>query len=178
MPTPLHLKPPFAAWLVRERNARKWKPRDVVAALAAQGIEVTDGTVKVWESNAGRKPAPLTIDALERIFDSRAPESVAPSAGQADLVAALDRQSAAIESLVSRLDLLLFPNPEPDVTVLEVAERIRARRREEILDEWERELVAAGTGRADHAAEAIRGDEARGLRTTQLVRRDSKGSVD
>lgn len=105
MPTPLHLKPPIAAWIVRSRKARGWKPRDIVTALAAQGITVTEDTVKVWESNANRRPAPETLDALERIFGSPAPTRDAPaSPDQAELVAAIRDQTAAITKLAAAME--------------------------------------------------------------------------
>lgn len=108
MPTPLHLKPPFAAWLVRGRRRLNWKTHDVVNALAAQGIVVAEGTVKVWESNGNRTPEPTTIEALERIFSSAAPTAAAPAGDQAELYRLLVRQTEAMESLTERLDWLLF----------------------------------------------------------------------
>lgn len=99
MPTPLHLKPPTAAWIVRERKRLGLKPADIVAQLKAQGLEVSEDTVKVWESNADRRPAPENLAGLERIFDSTAPQRGAgSSAGQSDLITALARQTAALEA--------------------------------------------------------------------------------
>jgi hypothetical protein len=73
MPTPLNQKPPMAAWIVRERKRLQLKPRDIVERLAAQGLTVSEATVKVWESNADRRPSPENIEGLERIFKSQAP---------------------------------------------------------------------------------------------------------
>lgn len=89
MGTPLHLKPPMAAWIVRERHRLGLKPRDVAARLAAMGLDVTEATVKVWESNADRRPNPYNLEGLERIFDSKAPAAEDPASGGADLAGAI-----------------------------------------------------------------------------------------
>ncbi len=86
MPTPLNQKPATAAWIVRERKHLQLKPRDIVERLAAQGLTVSEATVKVWESNADRRPAPENIAGLERIFGSAAPTTETPSS---DLAAAI-----------------------------------------------------------------------------------------
>lgn len=102
MPTPLHLKPPVAAWIVRERKRLKLKPKDVAVRLAAMGLEVSEATVKVWESNANRRPNPYNLEGLERLFESAAPDQAQVDDGS--LVAALHDQTKAISALVSRLD--------------------------------------------------------------------------
>lgn len=86
MPTPLNQKPPMAAWIVRERKRLGLKPRDLVERLAAQGLVVSEATVKVWEANGDRRPAPENIEGLERIFESQAP---GPAEATPDLAAAL-----------------------------------------------------------------------------------------
>jgi transcriptional regulator with XRE-family HTH domain len=86
MPTPLHLKPPIAAWIVRERRRLGLKPADIAARLTAMGLPVTDATVKVWESNANRRPSPDNLDGLARIFGSQPPDLTSPPS---DLAAAI-----------------------------------------------------------------------------------------
>jgi hypothetical protein len=108
MPTPLNQKPPMAAWIVRERKRLKLKPRDLVERLAAQGLVVTEATVKVWEANGDRRPAPENIEGLERIFESGAPSAESASTfGQSDMVAAMDRQTAAIDRQTDMLERVL-----------------------------------------------------------------------
>lgn len=72
------------------------KPHDLVARLRAQGSDVVEQTVRVWESYAGRSPSPDNIDALERIFGSQAP-SASDEMDSSTIVAAIDRLTAAIE---------------------------------------------------------------------------------
>ena len=67
-------KPATAAWIARERKRLGLKPADLVTRLAAQSITVSEQTVRVWESNADRRPSAQNLDALERIFGSQAPE--------------------------------------------------------------------------------------------------------
>lgn len=105
MPTPLNRKPAVAAWIVRERKRLNMKPRDVVTRLAAQGLTVSEATVKVWESNADRRPAPENLEGLERIFESKAPANGTPSADQSDLAAAIRGQTESITALVQELRL-------------------------------------------------------------------------
>jgi transcriptional regulator with XRE-family HTH domain len=73
-------KPPFAAWLVAEREGRKWKAEEVARRLREAGY-------RTWESSAGRRPAPETVAALERLFGSPAPGAEAQPSG--DLAAAI-----------------------------------------------------------------------------------------
>lgn len=98
-------KPPFAAWLVHEREARGWKAEEVARRLREAGHQAEDSTYRTWESSAGRRPAPETVVALERLFGSPAPGADEQASG--DLVAALSAQAAAIERLVDRIDALL-----------------------------------------------------------------------
>lgn len=101
VPTPLHLKPATAAWISRERKRLGMKPRDLVERLAAQGLEVTEATIKVWESNADRKPSPYNLEGLERIFGSKAPVA---GPGRGDTVPGLADLVAAISSLVAAIE--------------------------------------------------------------------------
>lgn len=109
MATPLHLKPPVAGWIVRERRRLGLKPRDIAAQLAGMGLEVTEATVKVWESNADRRPSAYNLEGLERIFGSQAP--LVPNAAtldQASVIEAIDRltqaQEAQSSAVSDRLD--------------------------------------------------------------------------
>lgn len=124
--TPIHFKPPIAAWIVRERRARGWKPRDVAAHLEAMGLDVSEATVKVWESNVDRRPNAYNLEGLERIFDSKAP-SPEPLTEQEAVAAAIDRNTDAIKALAERLGDLLHAE----------VERERAR------GEWEQGVMEA-----------------------------------
>lgn len=107
MPTPLHLKPATAAWIASERRRLGLKPADVAQRLAAMGLEVSEATVKVWESNADRRPSPYNLEGLERLFGSKAPDAGASTGTDlTPLVGALERQTEAINALIARLDLL------------------------------------------------------------------------
>lgn len=105
VPTPLHLKPPIAAWITSEARRLKLKPRDIADRLSAQGLDVTEATVKVWESNADRRPNPYNLEGLERIFGSKAPQAGTGGGDMTALVAALDRQATSISELVAELRL-------------------------------------------------------------------------
>ena len=95
-------KPPVAAWIAQERRRKGWKAGDLAERLATIGVQVSEQTIRVWESNADRKPSPSNLDALERLFGGQAPERESPG-DMADLVAALMAQTAAITELVSEL---------------------------------------------------------------------------
>lgn len=91
-------KPPFAAWLTTERGKRGWKAEEVARRLRDMGYAAEDTTYRTWEAASGRKPAPDTIRALERLFESAAPGEDATGSG--DLAAAL--QSLADEIRAAR----------------------------------------------------------------------------
>lgn len=124
MPTPLHLKPATARWIVTERKRLGLKPSDVVVRLAAMGLTVSEPTVKVWESNGNRLPAPENLEGLERIFGSQAPgkePTESPDLARAikDLVGELrqwrteDRvEIAALRRAVVALGGSILPAPE------------------------------------------------------------------
>jgi transcriptional regulator with XRE-family HTH domain len=106
MPTPLHLKPPTAAWIVRERKRLNLKPADVARRLNEMGYpDVREATVKVWESNSNRRPGPSNLEGLERLFGSHAPEVAAIGADTAILVDALREQIRAISDLAAEIRL-------------------------------------------------------------------------
>lgn len=94
-------KPPTAAWIQRERHRLGLKPGELVTRLSAQGVEVTEQTIRVWESNSDRRPSPYNLEALERVFGSTAPETAAGDMG--DVAAAIDRQTEVIKELVAEL---------------------------------------------------------------------------
>ena len=88
-------KPPFASWLVAQREARPpLKAEEVARRLREAGLQAEDSTYRTWESASDRRPAPETMAALERMFGSRAPGGTDPAG---DLV-------VAIRSLVEALD--------------------------------------------------------------------------
>jgi hypothetical protein len=59
-------KPPLAAWLIRKRKEREWKPGDIASRL-----DVAEVTVRGWES--GRNIRAESIESLERLFGEEAP---------------------------------------------------------------------------------------------------------
>jgi hypothetical protein len=138
MATPMHLKPALARWIVTERKRLGLKPKDVADRLHAMGLDVSEATVKVWESNADRRPAPYNVEGLERIFGSSAPTRV-DTADRDVLAAAIDRQTAMLEAVLTRLGDLLAE-----------ARRQGAEEREAILD-------AVADVRAALPAEGIEG---------------------
>jgi hypothetical protein len=64
MPTPMHLKPALARWIVTERKRLGLKPKDVADRLHAMGLDVSEATVKVWESNVRAAWAAACPDGL------------------------------------------------------------------------------------------------------------------
>lgn len=102
MPTALHRKPPMAAWIVRERNRLGLKPRDLAERLNAQGLAVQESTIKVWEANGDRRPSPLNLEGLERVFGVSAPD-LGGGGGSDALVSALTAQTEAITALVEEM---------------------------------------------------------------------------
>lgn len=104
MPTPMHLKPATAAWIVRERKRLGLKPKDVADRLRAMGLEASEATVKVWESNANRRPGPYNLEGLERLFESQAPIDAPPD--PTGLSAAIEKQAAAISELAAQVKRL------------------------------------------------------------------------
>jgi transcriptional regulator with XRE-family HTH domain len=108
MPTPLHLKPPTAAWIVRERRRLGLKTRDVAERLNAMGLDVTEATVKVWESNGDRRPSPYNLEGLERIFGSSAPTSAASTSSlEATMVSLLEELRVDREARRAQIDALI-----------------------------------------------------------------------
>lgn len=95
-------KPALAAWIVSNRKRLGWKLETLAAKLREAGYEAADTTVRTWE--AGRRPQPDTIVALERLFDSTAPsaDETAP-----DLIVALQEQTAAMRELTAAISALL-----------------------------------------------------------------------
>lgn len=72
MRVPRHLKHPLALWIIDERKRLGLKPADV-----AQAVDVSEGTVRAWETaRAGdtkRLPSPENVESLERLFGTPAP---------------------------------------------------------------------------------------------------------
>lgn len=91
-------KPAIAAWIARERHRLGMKPADLVTRLNAMGVQVSEQTIRVWESNADRKPSAYNLENLERIFGSQAP--VERHAANGDTAAAIDRQTDVLRLLV------------------------------------------------------------------------------
>lgn len=91
------LKPPVSAWIVSERKRLGIKTDELARRVNAAGGHCTEGTVRTWE--AGRKPSPDNIEALERVFGSRAPDQ--PPEGETALAAAIFAQNELLRQLVA-----------------------------------------------------------------------------
>lgn len=91
-------KPPIAAWIARERARLGLKPLELAERLRAVGTSVTEQTIRVWESYAGRNPSAANLDALERVFGTEAPRDEPAGPDLAAVVAAIDRLTAAVEA--------------------------------------------------------------------------------
>lgn len=89
-------KAPLAAWIVEQRKAREWKSEELAARLG-----VSDSTVRSWES--GRAVSADNLAQMERLFGLAAPDGDR-YVGQDALVAAIDRQTAAIDRLVQAIE--------------------------------------------------------------------------
>ena len=120
MTTPAHRKPPLAAWIQRERKRKGWKPKDVVDRLAAMNLEVSEATVKVWESNADRRPSPYNIEGLEAIFGSPAPHTERAGASSDPALSEL------LKPLVSALSDLVVELREARQERADLLERVEA----------------------------------------------------
>lgn len=102
MPIPRHLKHPIALWIIDSRKAMEppMKPADV-----ARAIDVTEATVRAWEtaraSQTTRLPSSDNLDAMGRLFGSPAPGR--DRASDTDLVAAIAGQTKAITALVDEM---------------------------------------------------------------------------
>jgi len=64
-------KTPNAAWVARNRHARRWKDTDL-----AERLDVSPDTVRGWEAN--RPIGQLNREGLERLFGETAPERDQP----------------------------------------------------------------------------------------------------
>lgn len=107
-------KPPFSAWLVAERNRRKWKAEEVARRLRELGYPAEDSTYRTWE--ATRRPNDDTVAALERLFGTASPAEDAPGSGDVAaairaqaasndrMAIALERQAAAFTTLAASID--------------------------------------------------------------------------
>ncbi len=111
----------IGAWMRRERLARDWSNRQVLAALNAHGVRFTDDAYyrQVEAGTNGKRPGPELLAALVAIYGTKpepfpVPEPV-PASDLGDLV-------AAIRELVA--EMRLSRAAQPDVT--QVVERVAA----------------------------------------------------
>lgn len=94
----------IAAWMRRERIARGWSQKDMPDRLSTVGYPIKDDYYRQVE--AGKKPGPDLLDALQRIFGSEPEppaqqEAATPSVDMAALVAELRAQAAATRQLAA-----------------------------------------------------------------------------
>jgi len=92
-------KPLLSQWIAAERKRHRWKVEELSSRLETAGFEAAVTTVRTWE--AGRRPAPDTIAALERMFESAAPTEGDPSLS--GLVVALRAHTEMLTNLVDEL---------------------------------------------------------------------------
>lgn len=113
-------KPATAAWIQRERKRLGLSTRELSERLALIGVRVGEQTISVWESYAGRNPSADNLDALERLFGSKAPER---ADGQGDvaatLAAAIDRQTDALLSAIRDREAALARRDEEIAALLQ-----------------------------------------------------------
>jgi transcriptional regulator with XRE-family HTH domain len=88
-------KPPFSAWLSSERARHGLKAGEVAKRLREMGFPAEESTYRTWE--AGRRPAPETVAALERLFGTASPSADAPDQG--DVAAAIRDQIVVQQQL-------------------------------------------------------------------------------
>lgn len=93
-------KPPLAQWIVEQRRAKSWKLEELARRLREAGYEAADTTVRTWE--AGRRPHPGTIRALELLFDKAAPRE----REEPDMAALLARLDAQVETMNRAVDVI------------------------------------------------------------------------
>lgn len=114
---------PVAAWMRRERRARKWTTADVVRELGKRGVHILEPSYRGYEAGP-RPPSAQVRHALEAVFGSPAPDITKEAAEpqQLDgLIAAITAQTAAITRLA---DALAGPQ-EPMVPIAAVREVVR-----------------------------------------------------
>lgn len=116
------------------------RPADLVARLTAQGVTVSEQTIRVWESNAGRNPSAYNLDALARIFGSTAPLEATES--RDELAAAIRMQADAITALTSEIRLAALSVLTSQQGSAELLGQLVRLAREGGLDEFVRELRA------------------------------------
>jgi transcriptional regulator with XRE-family HTH domain len=110
---PRHLKTPTQLWIADNRKRLGLAPGDL-----ARLTGVTEDTARGWESRG--KPSQDAMDVLVRTFGVPAPDDMAGPGSDATLpglaaliVAALDRQTTALEEISAKLErALLVPSPE------------------------------------------------------------------
>ena len=88
-------KPPLAEWLVSRRKAKGLTTADV-----ARVVDRSEATIRGWEAGRPPRADDPSIVVLERYYGAEAPSDTAPD----DLVAAINRQAAALEALVAKFD--------------------------------------------------------------------------
>lgn len=94
---------PVSEWIKAERKRRGWKVEELSRRLIDAGYPAEINTVRVWEARSGRPPKADTISGLERLFGSQAPRERESETDLSALVAALDRQTAAITALADEI---------------------------------------------------------------------------
>ncbi len=89
---------PIGAWMRRERTARDWSQKEMPERLATVGQRVDADYYRQLE--AGKKPGPEVMDALQRLFGSE-PQPLPEPVGDdmAALIAALREQTDANRQL-------------------------------------------------------------------------------
>jgi transcriptional regulator with XRE-family HTH domain len=120
-------KPPFAAWLVEQREKAGLKAEEVARRLREAGLQAEDSTYRTWESNANRRPAPDTVAVLEQMFSSTAPSDDV-GAGSPDVAAAIDRQTEAIRELVDELRASRDRDGERDEALVRLVQVLASQR--------------------------------------------------
>lgn len=120
---------PRAAWLRRHRK-RKYGTGDgglvaLAKAMRELGFDRSWSTYKGWESSDERSPIPPEAEPyLEQVFREPVPAGRANGSGDSAIVVALEKQTRAINELVTTIQYLLGIEVPPDSPEVAEARRI------------------------------------------------------
>lgn len=92
---------PIGAWAQQAREDSGLSVEQVIERLAAKGSKVIPSTVRGWEGGS-KRPGRRQVRLLAEIYGVAAPGEPEPES--LSLVAALNRQAAALEALAAAID--------------------------------------------------------------------------
>lgn len=99
----------WGTFLVDQREARNWTQEEAFGKLrGGLGLGPKSRSAYVMLERGTREPAPAEQRFLVDFYRAEPVEPPAPTEGNAAMVAALNRQAAAMEALTARLEQLLI----------------------------------------------------------------------